>query len=380
MRAVGVTLVSAMALRLASTRTTTPVLSWEAVQKQYYQSRRMPMMNRQWIRASERALEKVCAGRKPTFRAIEAQLASTARSACGTSRKGDDVAFMDIWCVDAWDGVRTPVRSFGHPQGMCYIGKSASFLYLPIPKVATTTGRRWARQAYKEDRAPELNVAIPTRQKPQADRMDGAALFRKLPVSIKTRAVSFSFVRDPLMRFASAWREIQAYELGPPKRRGWGKRVLRAQPFFNTTRRELKLALAIRDLACFRDWNEHLTPQALFFPEDFEGVVAPVDILPQVLPLAAAAANLSADTARAFAETTANPSKGWPQPEEIMGALDEADRLARLSPPTKYVWCWVYTVDYATFDYFQQPAFCEEAWQALGLPRWSVFLQRSAGA
>lgn len=372
-------LVCLMALGLDSTGTTTPVLSWEAVVKRYYKSRRTALLKRRWIRASERAMEKVCAARKRTFLAIEAQLASTARNACGTSRKGDSVAFVDMWCVDAWDGSATTVRSFGHPQGMCYIGKSASFLYLPIPKVATTTGRKWARQAYKEDRAPEMHVAIPTRQKPQADRMDGAALFRKLPVSIKTRAVSFAFVRDPLMRFASAWREIQAYEQGPPRRRGWGKLVLKAQPFYNTTRRELKLGLAIRDLACFRDWNEHLTPQAFFFPEDFEGVVPPVDILPQVLPLAAAAANLSADTARSFAEATANPSQGWPQPEEISVVLDEADRLAGLSPPTKYVWCWVYTVDYATFDYFQPPAFCEDAWQALGLPRWPVSLYRAAG-
>ena len=136
-----------------------------------------------------------------------------------------------------------------------------------------------------------LHLTIPTLAKPVADRNDGAALWRKVPRKTAENAKAvFAFVRDPLDRFASGWREMRAYERGPAGRRGWGKVVLRQQPFYaNATDvpgvanvfgasddprpptdddglRDRVLTAAVRNLACSRDWNEHLTPQTDFFP------------------------------------------------------------------------------------------------------------------
>ena len=78
-----------------------------------------------------------------------------------------------------------------------------------------------------------LHLTIPTLAKPVADRNDGAALWRKVPRKTAENAKAvFAFVRDPLDRFASGWREMRAYERGPAGRRGWGKVVLRQQPFY----------------------------------------------------------------------------------------------------------------------------------------------------
>ena len=80
------------------------------------------------------------------------------------------------WCADAWDGAPLTARSFGHPQGMCYVGRAGAFLYLPVPKVATTVGRQWAAAAYGEEAGAPAPWLIPAAAKPPADRLDGATL------------------------------------------------------------------------------------------------------------------------------------------------------------------------------------------------------------
>lgn len=309
-----------------------------------------PAKTPRWVRASERALDKVCGAQKSDFEKLSRDLVAAGREAC------ERMPYRDQWCVDAWDNAQVNLRSFGHPQGMVYVGKGG-FVYLPIPKVATTTGRKWAAAAYAEDPSGFLRT-IPSSRKPLADRLDGAALYRDLPSSVKAKG-GFTFVRDPVDRFTSGWRELELYEIGPPERRGWGKRVLRAQPFYNLTK-EARLVKAVRSLACLRDWNEHLTPQAYFIPDN-NFKIYPVKDLPLVLPDIAQRANLSRATATRISSTKSNPSKGWPQPEDLLPALSD-----NLKPPTRFVWCWIYAVDYAKFqDFFQPPSFCDQAYAAL---------------
>ena len=71
----------------------------------------------------------------------------------------------------------------------------------------------------------------------------------------------------------------------------------------------------LRNLACSRDWNEHLTPQTDFFPKALResAVIAPVERIAHVLPVAATVAGISADTAKSF-------------------VADDAERPRRLAP------------------------------------------------
>ncbi|KAJ8599298.1 hypothetical protein CTAYLR_008835 [Chrysophaeum taylorii] len=289
--------------------------------------------SKRWMRAAEVGLEKACAG----FRLSAAQ-----RNLIADGRRFCRKPLRDMWCLDM-----DTVRGFGHPQGMVYVGRNAKFVYLPIPKVATTTGRQWSRAAFREDSGKPGNYLIPEAKKPVADRMEGASLFRLLP---STQGVAFAFVRDPLNRFASAWREIEAYG---KSRREWGKYVLGAQGFANAT--EHRMAKCVRELACIRDWNEHLTPQTFFLPDGWTGDLAPVDRLPSFLPRAARAANLSEATARKFAALEVNKREGWPRPENILAELDAADRVDRPRVPTRFLWCWIYARDYAAFSFFSPP-------------------------
>ena len=364
---------------------------------------------RAFVAGADAALKRSCDsdGGGGAVAAAEAKLVAAASAACARAGRGngDGAGYRDLWCADAWDGVAPNARAFGHPPGMCYAGRRGSFLYVPVPKVATTGGRLWAAAAYGEERGPPRPWVLVTSAKPPADRLDGAALLRSIPDAVVAGAVAFGFVRDPLERFASGWRELRAYERGPPARRGWAKVSLRAQPFYeNASRvhgaaavgalfgsgdggrprapalRDAVFADAVRALACDRDWNEHLTPQYAFFPPTFAGAIAPVEALAAVLPAAAAAANLSAATARTFAGDDGggrpgvpasgggrkNARRGWPAPEDVKGALAAGDGAGR-DPPTAHVWCWVHARDYAAFgDYYPPPPWCAGAWRALG--------------
>jgi len=363
--------------------------------------------------------------------------------------------YRDAWCVDALKKRATP-RSFGHPEGTCYVGRRGKYVYVTIPKVATTVGRQWARAAFQKEDGEPAAFLIPQAAKPLADRMEGAALWRDLPTELLAKgprsgssgtpeaasdnsdaarqqqqqrgsaaaaekAAVFAAVRDPLDRFASGWREMLAYERGPPDRRGWGRRVLRRQRFFralNDTETALRLfgkppgaakvadaellqarvlADAVRDLTCYGDWNEHLTPQVDFLPDDFRGVVGPH--VPSLLGLAARAAGLVVPgNAEASSETTttprpkqrgrrrlaaappggfgganANARDGWPQPEDVRVAFDraDADEAARRGwparlPPTRTLWCWIYAADYAAFAaFFSPPPWCDQVYRDL---------------
>ena len=333
-------------------------------------------------------------------------------SACGGDRK----AYRDLWCpVEARtgsllhflacpEGIARNPRWFGHPQGTCYVGRNGTFLYTTVPKAATTALRQWSRAAFREQKGADAATWLfPEAMKPQADRMEGAALWDEVPLSVREKAVAFSVAREPLDRFASGWREVTAYERGPPERRAWGRAVLRRQRFFqqlsddigiektlnlfgknngadsssSSENRDRVVAEALRDLACASDWNEHLTPQTSFFPQgflDLRPAIAAHDDLLSVLPAAANRAGLNPTTARKFAkgdtDTRANARDGWPRPDDIRTAFDQADKRARSNPqvveqtytPTRFLWCWIYAPDYATFaNLFTPPEWCDDA-------------------
>mmetsp|Transcript_765 Transcript_765/g.2604 ORF Transcript_765/g.2604 Transcript_765/m.2604 type:complete len:398 (-) Transcript_765:40-1233(-) len=307
----------------------------------------------------------------------------------------------DQWCPRR-DCEGKNARWFGHPQGTTYAGKRGKFLYVTVPKAATTALRSWARAAFHDDEAPPASWLAGDDEKPPADRVEGFVLWDDVPEETRAKAVAFAVVRDPLDRFASGWRELTAYERGPPERRAWGRAVLRRQRFFrargddgprlfgSTTNgpfggeasknaSSLVLAEAVRDLACDVDWNEHLSPQTAFFPADFlrrRPAVASHDALGSFLPLAATRAGLSPVTARKFSNNDGLPQQqqrtkkqrnardGWPQPTDVLAAMDLADDHGNPDVPTRFLWCWIYAADYAAFpNLFQPPPWCDAAFQ-----------------
>ncbi|KAJ1453568.1 hypothetical protein M885DRAFT_524068 [Pelagophyceae sp. CCMP2097] len=351
--------------------------------------------------AAAAALAEACPprDRKRAAATREVILRDGARACGRAGGRGDASGFSDLWCIDVWDQTDYGVRSFGHPQGMCYAGFDGSFVYLPIPKVATTTGRAWARGAYDDAQRAASHLPraapwlIPTGSKPIADRNAGAAVYRSLPRAVRHSAVQFAFLRDPAARFASGWREILAYERGPTDaRRAWGRRVIRQRPFYaNATAahfgggdgsgkgargrlarpaaRDRALGSAVRDLACDLDWNEHLTPQANFLPVEFLSspfsFVIPQERIDATLPTLARLANLSrASTSFAAGDREdrkgagpgrSNARGGWPQAEDLRGSMDRFDAEANGAsrgashdrPPTRWLWCWAHSKDYA---------------------------------
>jgi hypothetical protein len=267
---------------------------------------------------------------------------------------------------------------------MVYVGKTASFTYLPIPKVATTVVRKWADAMHADDGRRGASFLLAHESKPVADRLGGAALWRDLPRE-KRRSMTFSIVRDPLDRHASAWRELRAYERPPKHRRGWGKVVIRQRPFYanasnpkqvfqflsgkSTDLADEILTRTVRDLACAPDWNEHLTPQTSFFPRSFPStaVVAPADALDEVLTTVAAATGVTSNRARdAIQAQKQNARAGWPQARDLFSAFSRGDRTLRVSgPSTVHVWCWLHARDYALLP-FTAPRECDGAWAAAG--------------
>ena len=169
--------------------------------------------------------------------------------------------------------------------------------------------------------------------------------------------------QQPFYANASS-REAVAAFLGRPPARG-PRRPREPAP----ATRDAIIANAVRGLACAPDWNEHLTPQARFFPRGFPetAVVAPATALAEVLPAAAAAARLSeARAAAAISSTSKNNARdGWPQRADLFPALARYDAAAKATTSTGHIWCWIHARDYAAFwKLFPPPAECDAAWAA----------------
>ena len=358
---------------------------WQTLQEKYAW-RPLTPQQRNFVDACEAKLSAACpAKHKVNAEALARRIVDQGARACKRGKgRGDDVPFRDMWCVDVWRRTRVRPRSFGHPQGMVYVGKTASFIYLPIPKVATTVVRKWADAMHADDTRSGASFLLQHNAKPVADRLGGAALWRDIPRE-KRRSMTFSIVRDPLDRHASAWRELRAYERPPKHRRGWGKVVIRQRPFYanssnpkqvfqflsgkSTDLADEILTRTVRDLACAPDWNEHLTPQTSFFPRSFPStaVVAPADALDEVLTTVAAATGVASTRARdAIRAQKQNARAGWPQARDVFPAFARGDRILRVDgPSTIDVWCWLHAQDYALLP-FTAPRECAGAWAAAG--------------
>ena len=358
---------------------------WQTLQEKYAW-RPLTPQQRNFVDACETKLRTACpAPHKVNAEALARRIVDQGARACKRGKgRGDDVPFRDMWCVDVWRRTRVRPRSFGHPQGMVYVGKTASFTYLPIPKVATTVVRKWADAMHADDTRQASSFLIQHDAKPVADRLGGAALWRDIPRE-KRRSMTFSIVRDPLDRHASAWRELRAYERPPKHRRGWGKVVIRQRPFYanasnpkqvfqflsgkSTDLADEILTRTVRDLACAPDWNEHLTPQTSFFPRSFpsSAVVAPSEALNEVLATVAATSGITSRRASdALAAQKQNARAGWPQARDVFPAFSRGDRTIRVSgPSTVHVWCWLHARDYALLP-FTAPRECDGAWAAAG--------------
>uniref|UniRef100_A0A7S3NJP9 Sulfotransferase domain-containing protein n=1 Tax=Aureoumbra lagunensis TaxID=44058 RepID=A0A7S3NJP9_9STRA len=349
-----------------------------------------------WAEKAEAALQKWRESdegfkRCAKVRAIHAE---TLRLGCKICNSKEKVNYRDMWCPRN-DCMTKNTRGFGHPQGMIYVGKSGRFVYLPIPKVASTTLRKWSVAAYKEEaEETEAKWLLPDSEKAIADRLLGMAMWHDVPRAVRAKTAAFALVRDPLERFSSALKELFAYEKGPQERRTWGRHVLRRQHFFAQAakrssnasaislfasggvirvRKELEIVIgdAVRDLACDPDWNEHLTPQRLFFPDKFLAAgpaIAPSINIVALLPSAARTAGLDHELAKNFAiagnklnsvtskqkmNIHTNAREGWPQPNDIRPALDHADEYTQSGLiSTRYLWCWLYAIDYTSFPFF----------------------------
>jgi len=358
---------------------------WQTLQEKYAW-RPMTLQQRNFIEACETKLRTACTPQqKVNAEALARRIVDQGARACKRGKgRGDDVPFRDMWCVDVWRRTRVRPRSFGHPQGMVYVGKTGAFIYLPVPKVATTVVRKWADAMHADDTRQASSFLIQHEAKPVADRLGGAALWRDVPRE-KRRSMTFSIVRDPLDRHASAWRELRAYERPPKHRRGWGKVVIRQRPFYANASNPKQvfqflsgksvdagdeiLTRTVRDLACAPDWNEHLTPQTSFFPRSFPStaVVAPADALDEVLTTVAAATGVASTRARdAIRAQKQNARSGWPQARGLFPAFARGDRILRADgPSTVHVWCWLHARDYALLP-FTAPRECDGAWAAAG--------------
>ena len=358
---------------------------WQTLQKKY-SWRPLTRPQRNFVEACEAKLRTACTTqRRSSADALAKRLVDQGARACKRGKgRGDDVPFRDMWCVDVWRRTRVRPRSFGHPQGMVYVGKTGAFNYLPVPKVATTVVRRWADAMHADDAWRPASYLLQHDAKPVADRLGGVALWRDVPRE-KRRTMTFSIVRDPLDRHASAWRELRAYEKPPKQRRGWGKVVIRQRPFYANASNPKRvfqflsgkatdmgnevLTRTVRDLSCAPDWNEHLTPQTSFFPRSFPStaVVAPSEALNDVLTTVAAASGVASKRARyAIQAQTQNARAGWPQARDLFPALTRGDRILRIDgPSTVHVWCWLHALDYARLP-FAAPRECEGAWAAAG--------------
>ena len=186
---------------------------WQTLQEKYAW-RPLTPQQRNFVDACETKLRAACTRKRSTRSPGQTIVDQGARAYKRGKGRGDDVPFRDMWCVDVWRRTRVRPRSFGHPQGMVYVGKTASFTYLPIPKVATTVVRKWADAMHADDTRSGASYLLAHESKPVADRLGGAALWRDIPRE-KRRSMTFSIVRDPLDRHASAWRELRAYERPP---------------------------------------------------------------------------------------------------------------------------------------------------------------------
>ena len=182
----------AAALTLLSAAVAT---DWQTLQEKYAW-RPLTPQQRNFVDACEAKLRTACpAPQKVNADALARRIVDQGARACKRGKgRGDDVPFRDMWCVDVWRRTRVRPRSFGHPQGMVYVGKTASFTYLPIPKVATTVVRKWADAMHADDLRRPASYLIQRDAKPVADRLGGAALWRDIPRD-KRRSMTFSIVR-----------------------------------------------------------------------------------------------------------------------------------------------------------------------------------------
>lgn len=348
-------------------------------------------------------------------RVADAVAEGTRRCLAPGSRRGSD-----MWCVDVMDGVKElSALSFTHPRGLAFVGSLARFVFLPIPKAASSTMRHWNTEAFLEEFASArafTDLLVPSALKPISikgkDRCKGATVWRRLRergLPGETNAV-FVFVRDPLERFCSGWRELQAYNASSGHR-PWGSELLRrllgdelladlsdAAP---RERQERAMLHFVRALACNAELNEHLAPQSTFLLPlkqlaRSNVVIAPLSALPEVLPAAAEMSGLDVERARAFAlgpranergvravvKENAEEEEGtrggggggprnpqlqpiiqshrvaavWPQPSDVEAILDSNARD---------VWCWRHFPDYLVFPFFAPPTWCLENFRGL---------------
>ena len=184
----------AAALTLLSAAVAT---DWQTLQEKYAW-RPMTPQQRNFVDACEAKLRAACpAKHKVNAEALARRIVDQGARACKRGKgRGDDVPFRDMWCVDVWRRTRVRPRSFGHPQGMVYVGKAASFTYLPIPKVATTVVRKWADAMHADDARRPASYLLAHESKPVADRLGGAALWRDIPRD-KRRSMTFSTILRP---------------------------------------------------------------------------------------------------------------------------------------------------------------------------------------
>ena len=124
---------------------------WQTLQEKYAW-RPLTPQQRNFVDACETKLRTACTPQqKVNAEALARRIVDQGARAYKRGKgRGDDVPFRDMWCVDVWRRTRATAE-FRPPSrhGLC--GKTASFTYLPIPKVATTVVRKWADAMHADD-------------------------------------------------------------------------------------------------------------------------------------------------------------------------------------------------------------------------------------
>jgi hypothetical protein len=254
--------------------------------------------------------------------------------------------------------------------------------YVPIPKVASTSIRHILlppKGAHPTDLVSKSQIN--STLLPMTDLGD-RILFRNMHPILKESSFKFAVVRDPLERFASAWREVGNYRIGQEKLdrcRSAARLTFRTlvEPGFidsvtpsawsmrqaasgevefwrNTSRWQLNPGRAIRRMACLPEMDAHLTPQSQYL-KPFLGELNMVLSIND-LEAVAQVLRVRLGTSHAQAMGHHNRKPGWPSTDEF---------AALLSAEERDIWCWLHIEDYLRFHrFFQSPPWCGSANQA----------------
>jgi len=163
------------------------------------------------------------------------------------NKQKEEDCYLDPY-EDYVDSRMTVESNLRHPRGMCFVSHTYKFIYINIPKVASTTMKALLTK---------LNVS-------------GSRNYNRLPDDVKNY-FTFAFVRDPYERFYSAYGTI--LERGVQQ----GHQATKNKPFYKISDPEDKFRKFVEDTTK-QLWDEHIQRQ-LYYLTLADGNLVPLDFV-----------------------------------------------------------------------------------------------------